>query len=424
MSSVDSLSRRAVSAASQPISELMQKALAHPELISLAAGFVDQVSLPVDETAQAIASVLKDVRRAQAALQYGTPAGHLPLREAVLAQLYENDGAALAGQHIAVDQVLMTAGSNELLHLLVDTLCNPGDIVLCPEPTYFVFLGILHNIGVRPVGVAADERGLIPEALDEELARLDAAGELGRVKALYVVSYFDNPSTVTLAEERRGLVVETIKRWSRRGTIRIIEDAAYRELRCEGADVPSLRSYDADGETVILTETFSKSFSPGLRVGWGILPRDLIEPVANQKGNIDFGAPNFSQHVMTAAIEEGLLRPQVQKLRKHYYAKLNATLAACDEFLGPLPGVSWNRPTGGIYVWLKLPDDVEAGPSGALFDHAVEEGVLYVPGEYFYPDPQRHGATNMIRLCYAVQSVERIRRGIEALARALRKTMG
>ncbi len=423
MSSVDSLSRRAISAASQPISDLMHKALAHPELISLAAGFVDQVTLPVEETELAVAAVLRDVRRGQAALQYGTPAGYLPLREAVLAQLYDNDGDALAGQHIAVDQVLITAGSNELLHLLVDTMCNPGDIVLCTEPTYFVFLGILRNIGVRPVGIATDEHGLIPEALEEEFARLDAAGELARVKALYVVSYFDNPSTRTLAEERCAPVVEIIKRWSRRGTIRIIEDAAYRELRYEGADVPSLRSFDPEGETAILTETFSKSYSPGLRVGWGILPRDLVEPVANQKGNIDFGAPNFSQHVMTAVLEAGLLRPHVEKLREHYREKLHSTLAACDRFLGPLPGVTWERSTGGIYVWLRLPEEIEAGSSGALFDHAVEEGVLYVPGEYFYCDPARYGGASTIRLCYAVQSVERIARGIEALARAIRKTM-
>jgi len=421
MSSVDSLSRRATSAASQPISELMRKALAHPELISLAAGFVDQVSLPVEETQLAIADVLSDARRGQAALQYGTPAGHLPLREHVMTQLFDNDGEALAGQHLSVDQVVMTAGSNELLHLLVDTLCNPGDIILCPEPTYFVFLGILQNIGVRAVGVAADAQGLIPESLEEELARLDAAGELGRVKALYVVSYFDNPSTVTLAEERRGPVVEIIKRWSQRSTIRIIEDAAYRELRYEGDDVPSLRSYDVEGDTVILTETFSKSYSPGLRVGWGFLPRDLIEPVAQQKGNIDFGAPNFSQHVMTAVIERGLLRPHVEKLRDHYRGKLQATLAACDEFLAPLPGITWDRPTGGIYVWLRLPEGLETGPGGSLFDYAVEEGVLYVPGEYFYPDPRRNAGTNTIRICYGVQSNERIHRGIEALARAVRR---
>ena len=158
-------------------------------------------------------------------------------------------------------------------------------------------------------------------------------------------------------------------------------------------------------------------------MGWGFLPRNLIEPVANQKGNIDFGAPNFSQHVMTAVIEAGLLRPHVEELRNHYREKLNATLAACDEFLAPLPGITWKRPTGGIYVWLRLPEHIETGPGGSVFDFAVEEGVLYVPGEYFYPDPARDGGTNTIRLCYAVQSADRIRSGIEALARAIRRVM-
>ena len=194
---------------------------------------------------------------------------------------------------------------------------------------------------------------------------------------------------VTLAEERRGPVVETIKRWSRRGTIRIIEDAAYRELRYAGDDVPSLRSYDPEGDTVILTETFSKSFSPGMRVGWGFLPRDLIEPVANQKGNIDFGSPNFSQHVMAAVMEAGLAAPAHREAARPLPREAH-------RYAGRLRRVSWARcpaslgagPQGGIYVWLRLPEHIDAGPSGSLFDHAVEEGVLYVPGEYFYPDPQ------------------------------------
>ncbi|MBI2825835.1 MAG: PLP-dependent aminotransferase family protein [Planctomycetia bacterium] len=423
MSTLDSLSRRAALAAGQPISELMRQALAHPELISLAAGFVDQATLPVEATRAAFDEVFHDPRWAQAALQYGTPAGHLPLREAVLAALVENDGAAIAGQHLSVEQVLVTAGSNELLHLLVDTLCDPGDIVLVPEPTYFVFLGMLRNLGVRAIGVTADEQGLVPEALDEELARLAGTGELARVKALYVVSYFDNPSSVTLSEERRGPVVETIKRHSRHGTIRIIEDAAYRELRYGGPNPPSMRSFDAEGDTVVLTETFSKSFSPGIRVGWGFLPRDLVEPLSDQKGNIDFGSPNLSQHVMAAVMDKGLLRPHVEKLRDNYRKKLAATLAACEEHLRPIPGVHWSPPRGGLYVWLTLPDEIATGPGGTLFEHAVEEGVLYVPGEYSYAGQPHEARTNTIRMSFGVQSVERIRRGVEGLTRAIRRTL-
>ncbi len=424
MSVVEGLSHRAAASGSQPIGPLMQRALAHPELISLAAGFVDQSSLPVEATRTAIDEVLSDPRWAQAALQYGTTAGHVPLREALRSQLIAADGPAWSGQHLAVEQVFVTAGSNQLLQLLVDTLCNPGDIVLCAEPTYFVFLGILHSVGVRAIGVPTDADGLIPEALNEELARLDAAGELPRVKALYLVSYFDNPSTVTLSEERRGPIVDTIKRFSRHGTIRILEDAAYRELRYEGRDIPSLRSFDVEGDTVVLTETFSKSFSPGLRVGWGFLPRDLVDPVANLKGNIDFGAPNFSQHVAAVVIEKGLWRPHIEKLRAHYRDKLTATLSACDEHFAGLSGVEWGKPQGGIYVWLRLPEGIASGPGGELFDYAVEEGVLYVPGEYFYAGSRGQLPTNMIRVSYGVQSIERLRRGVAALAKAVRRAIG
>ena len=154
------------------------------------------------------------------------------------------------------------------------------------------------------------------------------------------------------------------RRWSRENKIYVIEDAAYRELRYTAADLASVRSHDAAGERVIVAETFSKSFSPGVHVGWGILPRELVEPVDDLKGNIDFGSPHFAQRVMTAALELDLFEPHVASLREHYRVKLEAMLAAADEFLASIPGVSWERPTGGLYVWLTLPADIDAGTGG------------------------------------------------------------
>ena len=234
-----------------------------------------------------------------------------------------------------------------------------------------------------------------------------------------MVSYFDNPSSITTAGDRRGPIVELVKRWSRRGKIRILEDAAYRALRYAGPDLPSLRAFDCDGDTVIHTQTFSKSFSPGIRVGWGILPRELVEPVCDQKGNIDFGSANLNQQLMTAVLEEGLFAPHGDKLRDTYRYKQAAMLEAADEFLAPLAGVRWMRPSGGLYVWLELPEDLPAGPSGRLFDAAVERGVLYVPGEYFYPGEGEPVSRNTIRLSFGGQSADRIRVGIEGLARAI-----
>ena len=164
-------------------------------MVSLAAGFVDQETLPVEATREALDAVWSDPARARAALQYGTTIGHKPLRAALLARLSAADGAA-AVRKPAVEQVVITAGSNQLLHLVADTLLDPGDIVLAAAPSYFVFMAALANVGARTIGVAADEQGIVPEALEEELARRAKAGELARVKAIYLVSYYDNPRGV------------------------------------------------------------------------------------------------------------------------------------------------------------------------------------------------------------------------------------
>jgi 2-aminoadipate transaminase len=171
---------------------------------------------------------------------------------------------------------------------------------------------------------------------------------------------------------------------------------------------------------VIYTHTFSKSFSPGMRVGWGILPPSLVEPICEQKGNLDFGSPHFNQHVMATVLDERLFEPHLERLRSAYRAKRDAMLSALDEHLASLPGVRWARPDGGLYVWLELPADVATGPGGPLFDRALEAGVIYVPGEYCYASEGVPIARNTIRLSFGVQPPERIREGIAALARAVR----
>jgi 2-aminoadipate transaminase len=414
------LSQRARFFGRQPISELMRLALARPELITLAAGFVDQASLPVAEARAAFEAVLGDVSDGRAALQYGTNAGYLPLRQAVLERLLAADGPW--AHQPTVDRVILTAGSNQLLHLIGEVLLDPGDIVLCAAPTYFVYLGLLSSVGAKAVGVAIDQEGIIPEALAEELERRRRAGELPRVKAIYVTSYYENPSTVTLSLARRGQIVELAKRYASQVPIYVIDDAAYRELRYAGEDLPSLGSFDDDGTTVIVAETFSKSFSPGVRVGWGVLPGELVGPVSNLKASIDFGSPNLNQHLMSAVLKRGLFEPHAATLRTAYQVKLEAMLRAMDDYLADIPGLRWQRPAGGLYVWLELPEGMEAGPGGTLIEHALAEGVLYVPGEYCYPAEGEPGRKDRIRLSFGVQSAEQIRRGIEALAKAIRRS--
>lgn len=416
------LSRRANWAGGDKlISRLMAEALARPDVVSLAAGFVDQETLPVEATREALEAVWSDPARARAALQYGTTIGHVPLREAVLARLAAADGAA--GMHRpALEQIVVTAGSNQLLHLVADTLLDPGDIVLAAAPSYFVYVAALANVGARTIGIDTDEQGIVPEALEEELARRAKAGELARVKAIYVVSYFDNPMGVTTSLERRRHLLQLARQWSREGTIYVIEDAAYRELRYYGEDVPSLLALeqdDGDGQRVIHAGTFSKPYSPGIRVGWGIMPRKLVEPLLAQKGNVDFGSPHFNQVLMAATMERGIFDRHVAAVRQSYRRKLDATLQAAEGHLRPL-GVRWIRPSGGLYVWLVLPAEIDTGVDGALFRRAVAGGVLYVPGECCYPLEGFPRRRNTLRLSFGVPSIEEIQRGIKTLAGAMK----
>ncbi len=409
-------SRRACAAAGQPISQLMARALENPALISLAAGFVDGKTLPDDAVRQAMTSLLQDSRTAAAALQYGSTPGYHGLRRMLQDRMHQADGQ---DRPVDLDQIVITAGSNQLLHLVSESLLEPGDIVLCASPTYLVYLGLLLGLEARAFGVASDALGMIPEALDDQLRRIQAAGELQRVKAIYLVPYFDNPAGATMPMDRRMAVVEMAKHWSRCNPIHVISDEAYRELRYAGDDIPSPRVCDDSGDTVIVAGTFSKSFSPGIRVGWGVLPRHLVQPVCDLKGNVDFGSPNFTQHLMARVLQLGLYEPHIAGLRESYHRKLTAMLDAADEFLSPLDDVRWERPAGGLYVWLELPETVDAGLDGPLFQLSIQEGVLYVPGQYCYPEEGEPPQRNRIRLSFGVQSCEKIREGVEKLARAI-----
>ncbi|HEY1067580.1 MAG TPA: PLP-dependent aminotransferase family protein [Pirellulales bacterium] len=417
------LSRRSRHAGEQPISVLMHAALSNPDLISLAAGFVDQATLPVDTTRIAVERLLSDSARAHAALQYGTTHGDVMLRTMLLSRLAKADGMQPGDVNRSVEQVVLTAGSNQLLSFVSDALLDEGDIVLCTAPTYFVYLGVLQNLNARAVGVEMDAYGMVPESLDERLSMLAVAGELPRVKAIYVVTYFDNPCGVTLALDRRAKIVEIAKRWSMDQRIYVLEDAAYRELRYDGPDLPSLASFDPAGDTVVYTQTFSKSFSPGVRVGWGFLPQPLVNPVCALKGNFDFGSPHFAQRLIATVISEGLFEPHVETLRTAYGAKASTMLTALDEHLTGARGVSWTRPTGGLYVWLTLPESIDTSFAGPLFKKAIAAGVLYVPGDFCHPAEPNPPAKNTIRLSFGVQTPSRITQGIKILSEVIRELL-
>ncbi|MEX0587081.1 MAG: aminotransferase class I/II-fold pyridoxal phosphate-dependent enzyme, partial [Pirellulales bacterium] len=175
--------------------------------------------------------------------------------------------------------------------------------------------------------------------------------------------------------------------------------------------------------SVIYAGTFSKCLSPGLRIGFGVLPRHLVDPVCALKGNIDFGTAQLNQMLLANLLELGLLEPHITQIRQRYQQKLAVTLDALAEHFADTVDVRWHRPTGGLYVWLTLPDGVSAGLDSPLFASALEQQMLYVPGEFCYAPEGVAARASTIRLCFGVADEAQIRRGVAALAAALKHTV-
>src|SRR5262245_23289917 len=403
----------------QPISHFMKLALENPGLISLAAGFVDEAPLPAADFKDAIDHVLARPETARAALQYGTTQGHPPLRQQLLARLAAADGMTPKTMSLTSDDVIITAGSQQLLYLLCEALLDPGDIVITEAPSYFVYHATLAARGVRVLGVPMDDEGLSTDALETILKRIDRDGVLGRLKLIYTVDYFQNPSGLTLSRRRRERLMELVREYSRLNRVIILEDAAYRELRFEGEDLPSLKSLDTDNQFVVYTSTFSKPCAPGVKTGYGVLPRDLMAGVLRLKGNHDFGSSNFGQYIIERLLKTGAYDRHVVELQAVYREKAQAVLSALTDEFREWPEVRWTRPAGGMYVWLTFPPSIDTGPDSPLMRACLKEGVLFIPGEFCHVRPEDGPLPACeARLCYGVVAPEQIREGVRRLGRA------
>ena len=214
-----------------------------------------------------------------------------------------------------------------MIYLVCEALLDPGDIVLVESPTYFVFLGPIETRGARAIRIPIDEGGMRIEELEQTLERLDFEGQLDRVKLIYTIPEHANPTGVSLAGSRRGPLLEVARKWSKKHRIFVLEDAAYRGLGFEGKDPASILSLDGGGDTVILAGTFSKTLSPGLKTGYGVLPLALVEPIVSLKGNHDFGSANFNQQLLEQMIGDGSYERHIRGLIETYRRK-------CGAFLG------------------------------------------------------------------------------------------
>ncbi|BDI24199.1 PLP-dependent aminotransferase family protein [Herbiconiux sp. L3-i23] len=362
-----------------------------PEVVSLAGGMPYVSALPDSLIRGAFSSVMTDV--GPTALQYGSGQGVPALRERILDVMAEESISA------SVDDVVTSTGSQQAIDMVAKLFLDPGDVVLAEAPSYVGAIGVFRSYQAKTVHVAMDQDGLIPEALREAIAQQRALGRT--IKFLYTIPNFHNPAGVTLSAERRVEILEI----ARSNGILVIEDNPYGLLYFDEAPPPPIRSLDEEG--VVYLGSFSKTLAPGFRVGWAVAPHAIKEKLVLAAESAILSPSSFNQLVVSRYLETADWRAQIDTFRGVYRERKEAMIGALGEFL---PELSWNDPSGGFYVWVTLPEELD---SKQMLPRAVTELVAYTPGTAFFADGT---GRNAMRLSFCHPTPDRIRLGIRRLA--------
>ncbi|GAA0563525.1 PLP-dependent aminotransferase family protein [Paractinoplanes ferrugineus] len=364
-----------------------------PEVVSLAGGSPYIAALPLDAVGEMLGRLGSE--HGAVSLQYGIGQGTVELRERICEVM------ALSGINGASpDDVVVTVGGQQAIDLLARLFLDPGDVVLAEGPSYVGALGVFQAAQAQVHHVPMDEDGLIPEALEEAIATIARSGR--RAKFLYTIPTFQNPAGVTLSEERRERVLDICER----AGLLVVEDDPYGMLSFEGDAPLPLRARRREG--VFYVSTFSKTFAPGLRVGWILAPHAVREKLVMMSEANVLCPSAFAQAAVTQYLTNMPWREQVKSYREIYRERRDALLGALHDRMPA--GTSWTHPTGGLFVWATLPEGLD---SKAMMPRAIAARVAYVPGTGFYADGT--GTGNM-RLNFSFSSPERLREGVRRLA--------
>ncbi len=379
-------SRRAAHLPERPLLE----SAAPVDRISFTFGFPDPASLPAQQVADATVRVL--AAQGDQALQYGDHHGYAGLMDELRRKLARDQGI-VAGR----ENMLITAGSSQALDLLLDVFVDWGDTIVSENPTFLGAVSAFRHAGANVVPTPIDDDGIDVAALEQNLERLRAEGVTP--KFIYVIPNFQNPAGVCLAVERRRALVDLARRF---GTV-VIEDDAYFDLRYDGAQLPSLYAL-AGGGHVVYMGTLSKTMGPGMRIGWLVGPPDIIHRLTVLK--VDGGTNIFGSHVAADWLPRHL-EDHVATLRQTYRRRRDTMLAALERYMPP--GTTWSKPDGGFFIWLTLPESVDAG---RMLPQAQERGVDYLPGVRCFSDG---AGRNAIRLAFSFSDEAQIERGIQII---------
>ncbi|WP_457754716.1 aminotransferase-like domain-containing protein [Thermococcus sp.] len=362
------------------------------DVISFAGGVPSKELFPLKE----LRDIFLEIGEIPDAFQYGSTLGFEGLRKELLTHLKESQGI-----YAKLEEIMVIHGSQQGIDIIGRAFVDPGDIIVVGAPTYFVALNTFQVYEARFLQIGLDENGIKTEELERLLRKLKADDK--KIKLVYTIPTFQNPSGVTMSEERRKHLVELAEDFD----FIVVEDNPYGELRYSGSPVKAVKHFDSSGR-VINMGTFSKIFVPGFRLAWLVASEEFMEKLEIGKLTSDLCSNTVGQYVTWEFMRRGLLKKYLQRIIEFYKPKRDAMLEALDEFMPE--NVSWTRPEGGMFIWLTIDDDID---TKEMLEEAVKRGVAYVPGEVFYA---LEGGKNQMRLNFTSESIERIEKGIKRLA--------
>ena len=372
----------------------------NPEIISFAGGLPAPESFPVDALDSIVSNMLRE--EGAAVLQYDATEGVTELRELLLKK-YQDEGV-----ECSLDNMIITTGSQQGLDLVGKVFVNQGDVVICGLPSYLGGIGAFQAYGAKMAGVPMDEHGMSAELLEAKLEELKQQGI--KPKFIYVIPDFQNPTGITMPESRRLEIIALAHQYD----VLIVEDCPYREVRFEGKHQRLM--YELDNDDHVLTlGTFSKIFAPGFRIGWVLGPKDVNEKIVIAKQSADLCTPTFVQKIAIGYMKSGLFETNLQKTIDLYHQRRDVMLEELEKHMPE--GVKWTRPEGGMFLFITLPEHMQALD---LFHKAIEKKVAFVTGNVFYCDG---GGYNTMRLNFSYVNNEKAIEGVKRLAGIVRAEM-
>jgi 2-aminoadipate transaminase len=376
------------------------KHLQKPGMISFAGGLPAPETFPINDLREIIDEILE--KDGPDSLQYGTTEGD-PLLRRMLVERHNRQGLK-----IGIENLIITSASQQALDLIAKIFLDPGDYVLCGLPSYLGGINAFTFYGAKLKGIALDKDGMKPEELEETIIILK---ELGRkVKFIYLIPDFQNPSGITIPESRRLKIIEIAEKYN----LLIVEDSPYREVRFDGESQKLMYELDTTGRVITLF-TFSKIFAPGFRVGWVIGHPEILDKLVMAKQTADLCTSAFVQRIIARYMEKGLLEKNLKKTIALYRERRTHMITCFRKYMPE--GVSWTEPQGGLFLFVTLPSSLD---TDELFKKALEKNVAFVVGSSFFCNNSGH---DTMRINFSFSNKEEIETGVKRLSEVIREEL-